>query len=249
MQDRDPVWPPRRSLILVDDHRMFVETLREHLGRSYDIAGVAYRGDELFRLLRTTAADGLILDLQLPDRCGVELVGEVRRLRPQLRMLVVTMFRDRPVAEAALAAGADGFIPKDASLEELSGALAEVLAGRRYLSPLVPKTGHRVALEARHHALQRLTARQQSILCLLGDGDGEGDIARQLGIAASTVTFHKHNIRRTLGIETDCALLGYAALVHECLLEQLTAAGDGRGEGAASEGVAARNSEASPPTR
>lgn len=210
---------PRQSLILVDDHRMFVEMLRRWLGQTYDIAGVAYRADELLTLLKTATADGLLLDLQLPDRSDVGLLTAVRRLRPTLRILVLTMFRDRAVAEAALAAGADGFLPKDADAAELARALAEVLAGRHYLSPLVPKSGHRTGLDAVYSALQRLTPRQQEILCRLGDGMAAGEIAEQLNVARSTVTFHKHNIQRILGLETDRALLVYAVLVHECLAD------------------------------
>ena len=210
---------PRASLILVDDHRMFVEMLRQSLDWSYDIAAVAYRADELLALLGTTPADGLLLDLQLPDRSGVGLIAQVRRVRPALRILVLTMFRDRAVAEAAFAAGADGFLPKNAGCDELEAALAAVLAGRRYLSPLVPKTSHRTGLAALHPMLQGLTRRQEEVLTLLAEGVHEGAIARRLGLSTSGVTFHKHNLQRILGLETDRALLGYAMLLHECLAE------------------------------
>ncbi len=233
----------RQSLLLVDDHRMFVEMLCQWLGQTYDIVGVAYRADELITLLGTTEADALVLDLQLPDRSDVGVITDVRRVRPALRVLVLTMFRDRAVAEAAFAAGADGFIPKDAEASELARALAEVLAGRRYLSPLVPKSSHRTGLESVHPALRRLTSRQQDVLCMLGGGLREGEIAERLGIASSTVTFHKHNIQRILGVETDRALLGYAVLVHGCLAERAPGAVVACGGAAAGEGPSPSQSE------
>ncbi len=192
---------------------MIVAGLCALLGREFEIAGVAYTGDELLALLRECAADCLLLDLMMPGHNGLELIPEIRSLRPQMSILVVTMLLDRGIAKAALAAGASGFIPKDASIADLKGAIGEVLAGRRYLSPRLPKTTHRLSLESRHVGLHRLTARQQQIVLLLGEGKSETEIARALGLGLSTITFHKRNLMRELGIETDGGLMKYAVLV------------------------------------
>jgi len=137
-------------LILVDDHRMIVGGLRSTLRATYDIVGVAFGGKELLALLKTRSADCLLLDLQLPDRLGLDLIPDVLALRPEMRILVVTMFLDRCIAEAALAAGAHGFIPKDAGRKELESAITDVLAGRRHVSPRLPRTSNRrTSLEGR----------------------------------------------------------------------------------------------------
>lgn len=229
----------RPSLILVDDHRMFVEMLRDFLASDYDIAGVAHRADELLALLETHTADGLLLDLQLPDRSDLSLIEEVHRRWPAMRILVLTMFSDSPVAEAAFAAGADGFIVKDAGTVELRRAVAETLAGRRYVSPLLPKSSHRVSLDALHPALRRLTLRQQEVLCLLGGGKTDTQIAGELHLAPSTITLHKGNIQRVLGLESQRALVGYAVLLHGCLAD--------RNEATTEAGAVARG-ESSPGT-
>ena len=106
MSDRRP------RLIIADDHRMLVQGLQQMLGRRFEIVGVAYAGDELLELLRTTPADCLLLDLSLPGRSGLELLPEVRRIQPDLRVLVLTMYLDRILAEASLAAGAQGSFPR-----------------------------------------------------------------------------------------------------------------------------------------
>ena len=214
----------RPSLILVDDHRMFVEMLRDSLAGYYDIAGVAHTAEGLLALLETRTADCLVLDLQLPDRSDTSLIADVRRRRPAMRILVLTMFCDRAVAEAAFAAGADGFVPKDADGAELRHAIAEVLAGRRYLSPRLPKSSHGAGLEALHPALARLTPRQQDVLCMLGCGESETEIANRLQVAPSTVTFHKRNIQCVLGLENQRALVGYAVLLNGCLRDRNGAA-------------------------
>lgn len=207
------------SLILVDDHRMFIAGLRASLAATYDIVGVAYGGEELLALLKTRTADCLLLDLQLPDRHGLDLIPGVLALRPELRILVVTMFLDRCLADAAVAAGAHGFIPKDASLQELKRAIADVRGGHTHISPRVPRTSHRTSLYALHPALQRLTPRQQTVFRLLGDGKTETEIAQILGVRPSTITFHKQNIQKTIGFETGGSLVRYAVLLRACLEE------------------------------
>jgi two-component system nitrate/nitrite response regulator NarL len=137
-----------------------------------------------------------------------------------MRILVVTMFLDRCIADAALAAGAHGFIPKDAGRKELKRAITDVLAGERHISPRVPRTSSgRTSLEALHPVLQRLTPHQQTVFRLLGDGKSETEIARSLGVGPSTITFHKQRIQKTLGLETRASLVRYAVLVRGCLGE------------------------------
>lgn len=203
----------RPRLVIVDDHRLLVQGLQEMLGRRYDVVGVAYAGDELLELLRHTPADAVLLDLSLPGRGGLELLPEIRALQPELRVLVLTMHVDRILAEAALAAGATGFVPKDAGMEELERALESVLAGRTFLSDRVPPISHRVGLDAVHASLARLTPRQQTILRLIGNGKTSAEIAAKLGLTESTITFHRQRIRRALGLASEWELVRHAILV------------------------------------
>lgn len=201
-------------LIIADDHRMVVQGLEQMLGQRFEIVGVAYAGDELLKLLQRTPADGLLLDLSLPGRSGLDILPEIRTLQPDLKVLVLTMHADRVLAEASLAAGALGFVPKDAGMEELKLALSEVLAGRRYVSPRVPKSSHRVGLDAMHASLARLTERQQAILRLLGEGLSSAEIGDKLGLSENTITFHRKRIRMILGLATEWELTREAILVH-----------------------------------
>jgi len=203
----------RPRLILVDDHRMVVKGLTSLLERDFDIVATAHGGDDLLALLPAIEADALLLDLELPGRGGYQLIPRIRRLRPSLRILVVTMLVDRTMAEACICAGATGFVPKNAEADELRTAIREVLAGRRYLSPLIPKSSHRIGLEASNPALHRLTRRQEQIVLMLGEGRSGVGIGDELGICPSTVTFHKHNIMRTLGLDSEAELVRYAVLI------------------------------------
>jgi two-component system invasion response regulator UvrY len=204
----------RPRLVIADDHRLLVQGLQQMLGRHFQIVAVAYAGDELLDLLRTTSADCLLLDLSLPGRSGLDLIPDIRKLRPELRILVLTMHVDRILAEAALAAGATGFVPKDSGMEELETALGEVLAGHRYLSPRIPKASHGVGLGAMHSSLTRLTPRQQAILRLLGQGKTSAEIGESLGLSENTITFHRGRIRKLLGLSSEWELVRYSILVH-----------------------------------
>ena len=204
----------RSRLVIADDHRMVVQGLEQMLGDRYDIAGVAYAGDELLALLRRTPADVVLLDLSLPGRSGLDILPDIRVLQPALKVLVLTMHADRVLAEAAIAAGALGFVPKDAGMEELKLALTEVLAGRRYVSPRVPKSSHRMALDALHASLAKLTERQQTILRLLGQGLSSAEIGEKLGLSENTITFHRKRIRAVLGLSSEWELTRQAILVH-----------------------------------
>lgn len=198
-------------VIIADDHRVLAEGLRTLLQPTYTVVGMVHSGTELLPPLAVTPADCLLLDLLMPGQHGLALVPAIRRIQPDLRIVVLTMLVDRRVAEAALAAGADAFVPKDADRHEVLGAIATVLAGGRYLSPRIPKTTHRVGLAARP-GCERLTPRQETILQLLGSGKRPAQIADALGVSRSTVTFRLANLMRVLGFCSTDALLQWAVL-------------------------------------
>jgi DNA-binding NarL/FixJ family response regulator len=217
----------RARLFIADDHRLLVQALRTMLEPHFDVAGSALSGDELLRQLPAARPDVLLLDLQMPGRSGLDLLPELTAKYPALRILIVTMHVDRVLADAAMHAGAHGFVPKDSPVEELVVALNEVLAGRKYVSPAVPRLSNRVSMGAQHLGLARLTPRQQEIVQMIGAGKTTQEIADKLGLSTHTVSFHRKNIRRTLGIDTEWGLVRYAILVTVGLEESEKVKGDG----------------------
>jgi len=207
----------RPRLIICDDHRVVVDMLSKTLGDDCDIVGVALDGETLLDVVRRCPADCLLLDLLLPKHDGIELIPRVRALQPSMRILVVTMVLDRRTAAAAFRAGAHGYFPKDASWVELRHAIHEVLAGRRYLSPRVPKNTRRVGLRALLPALCNLTARQEQVLVMMGEGKSETAIAHQLGVSPTAITFHKQKLARVLGVESEASLKHLAFMVREAI--------------------------------
>ena len=99
-------------------------------------------------------------------------------------------------------------------MEEVEEALNEILAGRRYLSPRIPKTSHRMGLDAVHLSLSRLTPRQQEIVRLLGQGRSSGEIAEHFGLTTAAITWHRRHIREVIGLANEWELARFAILVH-----------------------------------
>jgi DNA-binding NarL/FixJ family response regulator len=190
-----------------------LEGLRSALQGDYDIVGMLATGGQVVEACNRLAPDVVLLDLSLPDRSGLEVIVDLRAAAADVKIIVVTMHVDRVLAEASIQAGANAFVPKDAGTDELRLAIREVLAGREFVSPLVPHLGPHLASESRTFQLSRLTPRQREIVQLLGDGKSTACIAAALHVSHYTVTFHRTRIRKALGIDSEWGLMRYAMIV------------------------------------
>ncbi|MBK7907963.1 MAG: response regulator transcription factor [Gemmatimonadetes bacterium] len=205
--------PNRLRLVLGDDHHLMVESLRAALKKRHEVVAVAHTAQTILDAVRDHQPDVLLLDLSLPERNGLEIIPDVRIAAPLTRIIVVTMHLDRALADAALRAGAQAFVPKDAGLEELERAIKVVVRGATFISTRVPPTTNRVTLLAAHAALAQLTPRQHEIVQLIAEGLTTPEIAAQLGLSVHTVTFHRGNIRDKLGVDSAMDLMRYAVLL------------------------------------
>lgn len=203
----------RLRLVLGDDHHLMVEALRSALKARHHIVAVAHTAAEIVAAVTEHQPDLLLLDLSLPERNGLEIIPDVLRLAPRMRVIVVTMHLDRVLADSALAAGASGFVPKDAGLEELERAITVVMRGASFISTRVPASTNRVTLLAAHAALAQLTPRQHEIVRLIAEGRTSQEIADRLGISERTITYHRTNIREKLGVDSSMGLMRYAVLL------------------------------------
>jgi DNA-binding NarL/FixJ family response regulator len=200
-------------LVLVDDHHLMLEGLRAALQDRYDIVAQVGTAEEGVRTCRKLKPDLVLLDLSLPDQSGLEVIQELRGIAPKVKILVVTMHLDRVLADAAIQSGARGFVPKDAEVPELRTAVADVLAGRIYVSPLVPPRQTYRTTNKLRFALARLTPTQQRIMRLIGEGRSSEAIGKRLHLSTNTITFHRIRIRQALGLKDEWALLKHAILI------------------------------------
>jgi DNA-binding NarL/FixJ family response regulator len=193
--------PPVKVLI-VDDHQMFAQALGGLLAgeRGIEPVGEAGTVDEALGLLERTAPDVVLMDLELPGRSGIEGTREVRRLRPEAAVVIVTGREDPELITEAIRAGARGFVLKTRAVEDLVSIIRQASAGGTVLSagdiPQVIGQVRFARQERTHpiHTLSRLTARETEILRELADGRSTAQTAEALHISVLTVRSHVKSI-------------------------------------------------------
>jgi DNA-binding NarL/FixJ family response regulator len=200
------------KLLLAEDHELVGQGLKAMLSAEYEIADIVQDGAEVVSAVMKHKPDVLLLDLSLPHRNGIDLLTDLFKARPRLRVLVLTMHVDPHLANMAMSLGARGFVPKNAGLEELRTAIEVIREGGKYLSPKIPEQGHRGNV-AGPMGFSQLTTRQQKIVRMLAKGMSSEEIADELGVTVHTVAFHRKNIRRALGVKSDLEMHRYAILV------------------------------------
>lgn len=200
------------TLLLAEDHELVGQGLKAMLSADYDIVGLVHDGADVVAAVRRRKPDVLLLDLSLPHRNGIDILAELLKSDPGLRVLVLTMHVDPHLATMAMSLGAKGFIPKNAGLDELRTAIEVIREGGKYLSPKIPEKGKRDKV-AGPMGFSQLTARQQNIVRMLGKGMSSEEIAAELGVTVHTVAFHRKSIRRALGVKSDGEMHRYAILV------------------------------------
>lgn len=177
------------------------------------MVGVVADGAEVVDAVTEHKPDVILLDLSLPGRNGLDLIPDILRVSPDTRIVMVTMHADQPIARAAIAAGARGFVPKDVPVEELLSAIRRVLAGKEYLSPHVAHTFGPPPATTDLEGFWRLTPRQLAIMRGIARGLSSAEIAQQLQVSVHTIHFHRRNIRRILGIQSEDGLARAAMLL------------------------------------
>jgi len=201
-------------VLIADDHPIVRAGLRFVLARRCNITalGEAGTGAEVRRLVAQKPWDVVVLDVNLPDCNGLDMVKEIKRLRPNLPILILSVHPDEEFAVRALRAGAAGYSSKRAAPEELAKAVQRLAQGRQYLSPavaeeLVAALRHGDATGQAPHV--RLSDREYQVLCLFGSGKSVGQIAEALALSVKTVSTYRARILLKMDMRSTAQLVHY----------------------------------------
>jgi len=208
-------------ILLAEDHRILREGLRAILQGQPDLAlaGEAEDGREAINRARELQPDLVILDLSMPRMDGLSALGEIKRVAPDAKVLVMTVHRTEEYVFKAIEGGADGYLLKDASATELVLAVRSVLAGERYLGAAVAsqfvtaflrEKGRRNGSPVPRSTLETLSAREREVLKLVAEGFRSRQIGEFLCISEKTVEKHRANLMRKLGMNSATALTAFA---------------------------------------
>ncbi|WP_088316456.1 response regulator transcription factor [Kineosporia sp. R_H_3] len=198
----------RWRVVLADDHSMVRVGLRALLEGDprCAVVGEAASAAALRALVATQVPDLVVLDLTLGRDNGLDCLPDLLAAPAAPRVVVLTMHDDPAVARAALHAGAQGYVLKEAAPEELLRAVETVMSGRTYL---LPELGARIA-GARPSAADRLSPRERDVLRLLAAGHTNGEIAAELYVSLRTVEAHRASLRTRLDAPTRAGLVDAA---------------------------------------
>ena len=186
----------RIRVLLVDDHYLVRVGLANVLGFEPDIevCAQAESGDDAVELYRDHRPDVVVMDLRMPGTDGLAALAKLRREWPGARTIILSNYTGADEIHAALQGGAVSYLPKTVGQPELLKAIRLVADGRTYVPPeIAVRLAERLPCE-------ELTSREQEVLVLVVEGASNADIARQLGIAGSTVKNHISSIFEKLGV-------------------------------------------------
>lgn len=209
-----------KKILIIDDH----EVLREGVKRVFDkqpgtvVFGEAGTVQEALQLIREQDWDIAVLDISLGDRSGLEVLKELKQIRPRLPVLILSMHSEEQFARRAFKAGASGYITKDSPRAELVKAVNKVMSGGRYLSAAFVENFifdlNTTSGGAPHEVL---SDREFEVLRLIASGKTVSEIAGILSLSESTISTYRGRILEKMGMKTNAELTHYA--IHHKLVE------------------------------
>jgi len=207
---------PTIRVLLIEDHEIVREGLSLILQQSPDlnVVGMAADGESgvslALRLADRDALDVIVTDLGLPDIGGLEVIRRVKACHPHLRILILSMYTDDEHIRGMLESGADGYLLKQSSVQELPSAIRAVARGETALAPLVARRMMTQMQQSRGQAdrgVERLTEREREVLQLIAVGETTKAIARRYGCQPKTVENHRGRILAKLGVNNTPAAI------------------------------------------
>jgi two-component system, NarL family, invasion response regulator UvrY len=207
-------------VLIVDDHPVVRRGLKEILVRELEgtVCGEAKDAQEVFARMQSEHWDLVILDITMPGRSGLEVLRDLKKLRPKLPVLVVSMHAEDQYGKRTLRAGASGYMNKESAPDELIKAVKKVLAGGRYVSPgLAEHLALHLTADVRRDVHETLSHREFEVLRMIAMGKTVSQIAEELHLRGSTVSTYRARILEKMNMTTTAELMHYA--LHNHLLD------------------------------
>jgi two-component system, NarL family, invasion response regulator UvrY len=200
-------------VLIADDHAVFRRGLKETLAEAFSRVafGEANTAQETLEHVRRQDWDLVILDISMPGKSGLDILDDLKRLRPKLPILLLSMHPEQQFARRALKAGAAGYLTKDTVTEELKQAVKKITAGGRYVSATLAEklaVDLRPGAETPLHEL--LSDREFQVLRMIASGKTVKDISEELALSVKTVSTYRARILEKTGMRTNAELIRYA---------------------------------------
>ena len=205
------------KVLIGDDHAILRRGLKEILLREFDgvTCGDAENAEQVLAQVQTQDWDFVILDITMPGRSGLDVLKNIKDLRPKLPVLVLSMHPEDQYGKRVLKAGASGYMNKESAPEELITAIRRILAGGRYVSSTLAE---RLAVDLNEDVgrpvHERLSDRELEVLCKIASGRTVGQIAEELHLSVPTVSTYRARILEKMSLSNTAELIHYAVRNH-----------------------------------
>jgi two-component system invasion response regulator UvrY len=204
---------PTIRVFIADDHAIVREGLKQILAEQRDliVAGEAENGLDAVKLVGRARPHVLLLDISLPDRNGIEVLKQIKKDKPELAVLMLSMHREDQYAIRSLKAGAAGYMTKQSAPRELVTAIRQVAGGQKYVSPaLAQALAAQVGEDHEAPLHDALSDREYQTLTMIASGMTVSDIARELSLSVKTVSEYRARLLVKMKLKNSAELTHYA---------------------------------------
>jgi two-component system, NarL family, invasion response regulator UvrY len=201
------------KVLVADDHAIVRRGLKQILTAEPDmsVVGEARDGHEALEFARRHACDVVVLDVSMPGPSGLEVLKDIKRERPKLPVLVLSIHPEDQLAIRVLKAGGAGYMTKETAPEELVKAVRRVVAGGRYVSArLAEKMAIALQSDSDKPRHETLSDREYEVMCLIASGKSVSEIAVQLALSVKTISTYRSRILEKMELPNNAALTHYA---------------------------------------
>ena len=200
-------------VFVVDDHAILRRGIRDILtdGEGIEVVGEAQDYNELRHKMRNLQIDVLLLDVNLPGKSGIDILKTLREENPRMKVLMLSMYPEDQYALRALKAGAWGYLNKASAPEQLLDAVAQIVAGRKFITPAIAQSlADNLSSDTGELPHTKLSDREFQTLCLMASGKRLADIATTLALSPKTVSVYRARILEKMGMSHNAELTHYA---------------------------------------
>ena len=202
-------------IVVIDDHQLIREGLKSLLEtQGFQVVGEAEDGRNAVKLAKKLDPDAVIIDISMPGLNGIEATRQIHQEAPRVKVIVLSMRSDRRAVLAAFAAGASGYLLKEAAFEEMVVAIKVALKGQTYLSPAIAHVVVRNSIEHWSTSAEPMgrgiSSREREILQLVAEGRSSKEMAESLYVSVKTIETHRKQIMNKLNLHSIAELTKYA---------------------------------------
>jgi two-component system, NarL family, invasion response regulator UvrY len=201
------------KVMIADDHAIVRSGLKQILADVDDIkvAGEAINGRDALEKVQSLECDVLVLDITMPGRSGLDILKDIKQLKPELPILILSMHAEEQFATRMLKAGARGYLNKESAPEELVKAIRKVHSGGKYISSAqAERMVSELTGDSQKAPHERLSDREYEILCAIASGKTATEIAKELSLSVKTVSTYRSRILEKMNLSTNAQLTHYA---------------------------------------